>query len=150
MCYGADFRNRHAYFGGALSQDRPSPYALEGFALLLDHLFSEFDFIKLYGTSLEPNIMSYHSAIGSIVHEEGRLRRHEFFNGEYRDLLNFAIYRDEWLAMRFSEESQLHKSLDNRVSLLSQATTAGAGTSRLAERLRASVGRSERDQGSSP
>ena len=138
MCYGADFKNRYARIGGALLLDAPSPYSLEGFAVFLDHLFTQYDLRKVYGESLEPNTHGFYSAIGSIVHEEGRLREHEYFDGAYHDLLNLAIYRDEWLSLRASEGDAL-AAANERLITLSRATRAGDSRfveSPLARRLR--------------
>ena len=136
MCFGADFRNRHAHIGGALVRDAPSPYALEGFALFLDHLFAEFDFRKVYGDALEPNVRAFSSAIGSILHEEGRLRLHDYYDGAYRDLVTLAIYREEWEALRATSNGQRKIEVGERLSALSRATSKSLTSSPLADRLR--------------
>ncbi len=136
MCYGADFRNRHARIAGALVADPPSPYALEGFALFLDHLFRECDLRKVYGDTLEPNAQATWSAVGAIVHEEGRLRDHEFFNGRYRDLLMLAIYREEWQALRQPGDAVPLAQATDRLRALSQALGSQTAGSPLADRLR--------------
>ena len=138
LCYSADFRNRHARIGGAMVHDAPTPYALEGFVLLLDYLFDEFDFRKLYGDSFEGNASTTQSAIGPLMHEEGRLRQHEFVDGTYQDVLTLAIYRDEWLALR-SSMNDAGVPVNERLAALRRATTLGSIGSSLAERLRAAA-----------
>jgi len=139
MCYAADFRNRHAFIAGALVPNFGSPYALEGFVLFLDHLFAEFDFRKLYGQTVGRNVHTFWSAIGPIVHEEGRLREHEYFNGRYEDRFTFAIYGEEWRSLRESGNGkQSTRVVDERLSALSNALD-GANSSPLADHLRAAT-----------
>ena len=97
---------------------------------------------KVYGESLEPNTHAFWSAVGSIVHEEGRLHAHEYFDGAYRDLSNLAIYRDEWLELRSSRDD-FGTDANGRLLALSRATQAGESgfaVSPLANRLRAAPG----------
>jgi len=141
MCYGADYRNRYARIGGALVPDAPSPYALEGFALFLDYVFAEFDFRKLYGETLECLSGCFASAIGPLIHEEGRLRGHEYFHGDYEDVLMFAIYADEWKSLRSSQyDSSKMNQADVRLRSLSRAVDGASESCSLANRLRGAVG----------
>jgi len=149
MCYGADFRNRFARIAGALAPTAPSPYGLEGFAIFLDFLFANYDFRKVYGETLEPNLRATWSSLGSIVHEEGRRREHEFYEGEYRDLITVAIYRDEWLTLRGNGTRDRVGREHERILALSDAVNAGLPplpafpSSPLAERLRLVASRSK-------
>ena len=146
VSYSADFRNRHVRFGGALIQDS-SPYTLEAFVLLVDHLFDEFDFRKIYGDSLDVNSSATRSAIGPLMHEEGRLRQHEYIGGQYCDLLTLALYREEWMKVRESSGDE-NLLVHERLSALRRgATSADITTSPLAERLRAAIRAKETPEG---
>ncbi|MGH9044284.1 MAG: GNAT family N-acetyltransferase, partial [Acidimicrobiales bacterium] len=93
VCYNADFRNNHAYIAlQASARTSGKGYALEGGRLLLDYLFSCYDFEKIYAESPEFVIDSFQSGIGARFVEEGRLRNHERFMGRYWDLYVFAYY----------------------------------------------------------
>ena len=136
MCFGADFRNRHAHIGAALAPVVPSPYAQEGFALFIDYLFRHFDLRKLYGDALSSITHRFSSAVGSILHEEARLKEHDYFDGSYRDLVTLAIYRDEWFALRSSHSLEAASS---RLTALSMTTLGDEWVSPLAMRLRAAA-----------
>ena len=140
MCYRPDFRASHARIGSALIPAPPSPFALEGFVIFLDHIFDTYDFHKLYGEALEPNLGHFRSAIGSIMHSEGRLRHHEYVNGGYQDLHLLAIYQDEWRALRQGgdqDDSIGHSEKSSRLRGLSRSISrSGDQMSSLAERLR--------------
>ncbi|MGQ0826605.1 MAG: GNAT family N-acetyltransferase [Actinomycetota bacterium] len=71
-------------------------WALESLALFLDHLFSAFNFRKLYGEILQTAFEDVASGAGRWFQVEGRLGAHEYWDGEYRDLVVVALYRDQW------------------------------------------------------
>lgn len=100
-CFEPDYRNGHAQIGGTLF---PSiigkAWPLEGFRLFFDYIFHSFPFRKLYGYSLAPVAAQFGSAFAELAVEEGRLRDHEYLNGEFVDLVIFSIGREQWLEAR--------------------------------------------------
>lgn len=51
---------------------------------------------KIYIESLDYSIQGFKSGVGRWFTQEGVLRQHEFYNGEYLDLHIYAIYRTTW------------------------------------------------------
>ena len=94
--YEADLRNRHAHVAVVVRPDAPVAAGPEGVALLLDHLFDEFDLRKVYAEVLEPNSATFRSGLGTVFSLEGRLRAHEYLEGGYHDMLVLAVTRAEW------------------------------------------------------
>lgn len=99
--YNADLQNGHCYAlmmpvaGGPTGTAR----VLEGMALLLDHLFLWLPLRKVYFEADEAESLDTAARVDGLV-EEGRLRRHMFRDGEYVDLVTFALYRDQWAERR--------------------------------------------------
>jgi ribosomal-protein-alanine N-acetyltransferase len=71
-------------------------WSLEAAGLFVNYLFVNWDFRKLYGESVDFNFRSFKSGRGSLFTEEGVLRQHYFYNGEYWDSHILALHRDEW------------------------------------------------------
>jgi RimJ/RimL family protein N-acetyltransferase len=95
--YNADFRNGTAYLAAFVFPEfRRAGWPLEGVKLFLDYLFFAFPIRKLYAEVLEPNARQFGSATGSLLHEEGRLRSHEYLGGVFVDRLVLALYSEEW------------------------------------------------------
>jgi acyl carrier protein/RimJ/RimL family protein N-acetyltransferase len=104
VCYGADFRNRHAYV--ALQATPGQSSALGAAALFVDFLFRSYDFDKLYAELIEYTFRDLRSGIGRVFELEGHLRGHERFLGRSWDKYLVAIYRSSWTSLRaFSRES---------------------------------------------
>ncbi|HEX7135764.1 MAG TPA: hypothetical protein VF228_24510 [Iamia sp.] len=93
-----DFRNRHAHIAVVARPDAPPGAGMEGTALLLEHLFSEFDLRKVYAEIMAPNGEAFASGAGRVFVIEGRLTEHEFLDGAFHDMLVMAISRDRWAA----------------------------------------------------
>jgi len=101
-----DFRNRFAYFSVAASpQYMESGLLIDAGVLLIEYAFRTWDFRKLYAEVSGFNLPQFRSALGRYLEEEGRLLKHEFFNGEYWDVHLLALYRDRW----FDEARRLLK-----------------------------------------
>lgn len=94
--YEADLRNRHAHVAVVVRPDAPVGAGVEGLALLVDHLFDEFDLRKVYAEVLEPNAAAFGSGVGSVFAVEGRLRAHEYLGRAYHDMLVLAVTAEEW------------------------------------------------------
>lgn len=94
--FQADFRNRHAHIAVVARPDAPPGAGMEGTALLIEHLFSEFDLRKVYAEVMAPNGDAFASGTGRVFVVEGRLIGHEYLDGEYHDMLVMAISRERW------------------------------------------------------
>lgn len=97
--YGAELRSRYAYLSVAF---QPSAmrrgWPLEGVVVFLDYLFLNFGLRKVYIETLEFNLDQFRSALGAYMVQEGRLRDHDEYLGQYVDLHMLAIYREPWLS----------------------------------------------------
>ena len=94
--FQADLRNRHAHIAVVARPDAPPGTGMEGTALLLEHLFAEFDLRKVYAEVMVPNGEAFGSGAGRIFVVEGRLTDHEYLDGGYHDRLVMAISRERW------------------------------------------------------
>lgn len=94
----ADMRNRHVHVAAIVRQGAPPGVGMEGLALLVEHLFVEFDLRKVYAEVLAPNAAQFASGIGRLMAQEGRLVEHEYVSGRYEDVLVLAIDRARWEA----------------------------------------------------
>jgi RimJ/RimL family protein N-acetyltransferase len=77
-------------------EHRAAGYVLEAPMLFGDYLFSNFNFRKVYADVFEYNddVLRMLTAGGFV--EEGRLKQHIFFGGQFWDLINLALYRRGW------------------------------------------------------
>lgn len=96
--FEADMRNRHVHVAVVSRPDAPPGVGLEGLALLIEHLFTEFDFRKIYAEVMEPNAAAFHSGLDRVVEVEGRLVDHEYMGGDYQDMLILSVTRERWEA----------------------------------------------------
>jgi len=96
--FQADLRNRHAHIAVVAHPDAAPGIGMEGTALLIEHLFSEFDLRKVYAEVMAPNGDAFGSGAGRLFVVEGRLTAHEYLDGEYRDMLVMAVSRERWAA----------------------------------------------------
>ena len=94
--FQADFRNRTAHIAVVARADAPPGAGMEGTALLIEHLFSEFDLRKVYAEVMAPNGEAFASGTGTLFVVEGRLTDHEYLDGDYHDMLVMAISRERW------------------------------------------------------
>lgn len=85
-----------AYGVGLISEHKGNGYAAEAVLLVLRFMFYERRFQKCEAHVYDYNSasISLHRKLGFV--EEGRLRRHLFLAGEYRDELVFGITVDEF------------------------------------------------------
>ncbi len=96
--FEADMRNRHVHVAVVSRPDAAPGVGLEGLALLIEHLFTEFDFRKVYAEVMEPNAAAFRSGLDRVVEVEGRLVDHEYMGGSYHDMLILSVTRDRWQA----------------------------------------------------
>ena len=71
-------------------------WALESFALFFNYLFETFNMRKLYGEVLQPAFDDLASGAGTWFRVEGRLVDHEYYGGQFCDLILLALHRDDW------------------------------------------------------
>lgn len=74
--------------------------AAESIVLLVDYSFRAFDLRKLYFESPTHILANYSSAVGSFLQEEGRLKAHDYHDGNYVDLHVLSVTRDTWSISR--------------------------------------------------
>lgn len=97
VAYNANHANGFAYIAAlSLERWRGTGLMMEGVSLFVTHVLSTWQFRKLYVEVPAYNVGSFGSAIGSVLHQEGTLRHHEYHAGQYWDLLLLAIYRADW------------------------------------------------------
>jgi RimJ/RimL family protein N-acetyltransferase len=98
-----DFANGFAYASAlATSQARRTGLVLEGMGLVIDYAFRTWPLRKLYAEVSEPTLRQFARTVGRFCVEEGRLKQHHFRDGEFRDLVILAIYRENWRHLRAS------------------------------------------------
>lgn len=96
-----DFQNGFAYTSALATQEaRHTGLVLEGLGLAIDYAFRTWPFRKLYAEVSDCNLPQFAGSVGRFCVEEGRLRRHQFRDGEFRDLVVLALYREHWQDIR--------------------------------------------------
>jgi hypothetical protein len=73
---------------------------LEAAACCLDYSFLCWPLRKVYAEALDVNLEQFSSGIDRYFVVEGIRRGHTYAGGQFRDLVELAIYRDHWLALR--------------------------------------------------
>lgn len=97
--YRADFRNGHCYIGAVV---RPnligSGMGAEGAVLLVDYLFANWNFRKIYLEAVSFNVPQFVSGMEKGIRCEGRLTDHHYHDGRFWDLLLLAVHRTDFYA----------------------------------------------------
>lgn len=75
-------------------------YGREAISLLLDWAFFDQNWRRVWldALSVNPRALAAYRALGFV--EEGRLRKHSFFRGEYVDVMQMGMLREEWESLR--------------------------------------------------
>jgi RimJ/RimL family protein N-acetyltransferase len=68
-------------------------WPLEGILLFVDYAFRAFALNKIYVETLETELNSYRSVVGTVLEQEGHFRQHKKLFGRWVDGYMFAIYR---------------------------------------------------------
>lgn len=78
-------------------------YGREAISLLLDWAFFDQNWRRVWleALSVNPRAIATYRALGFV--EEGRLRKHTFFRGEYVDVMQMGMLREEWAERKNSE-----------------------------------------------
>jgi hypothetical protein len=95
--YQHNFQDQHAYLASASFQpENRSPLLLMGVALFIEYVFTCWPFRKLYLELPEFNVVQVGRGLGRLFVEEGRLREHMYYDGQFWDKLILALYRSTW------------------------------------------------------
>jgi len=123
VCHDANHSDGWAYLAAVSSPlYLRSGLIIEGAVLLIDEVFRNWNFRKLYMEAPEFNIDQVRSSLGKWFHEEGRLRGHHFYDGAYHDHLLLALYRDEYeRAAPFIREAMFGDSGSTGIGLRTRA-----------------------------
>lgn len=77
---------------------RGTGVGIEAARLFVGHVFRSFTIRKLYLTAASWQVRAFRSAVGGALEEEGRLRRHSYFAGQWHDEHILVIQRDRYEA----------------------------------------------------
>ena len=95
---GINSKDSHATFGIVIGEKDywSKNYGMEAARLLIDYGFQQLNLHRISSTALAFNERSirFHRKLG--FREEGRLRQAMFKNGQYHDLVQFGLLREEW------------------------------------------------------
>lgn len=98
VCYNANHQDGIAYFAVLGNPDRPTGGgAMVGLLKLLDHVFSNWAFRKLYAEIPEFNLDEFGGSLRRHLIVEGRLVEHIFHGNRYWDQIIVSLSREEWL-----------------------------------------------------
>lgn len=93
--YNLNMMDGNVFIGGYADKDfRGVGYGAISCALFVTYLFRFFNLHKIYFDVLGYNEPSISMLQNFNFVEEGRFKGHRFYNGEYHDLIRFAVYRD--------------------------------------------------------
>jgi RimJ/RimL family protein N-acetyltransferase len=97
VAYNADVNHGFAYIGAAMVEGvRRSGAGFEAVALFSSHLFAVYRLRKLYFEVSEYNLPQFRSAVGTILKEEGVLRGHTYYRGQFWDRYILALYNEDF------------------------------------------------------
>ena len=95
---GINSKDNHATFGIVIGEKDywSKSYGMEAARLLIDYGFQQLNLNRISSTALAFNERStkLHKKLG--FREEGCLRQAMFKNGQYHDLVQFGLLRQEW------------------------------------------------------
>ena len=89
--------HKQALIGWALGVDyRRNGYATEGARALITYAFSELDLHRVYAKTSSINLPSWRVMERVGMKKEAHLREAEFADGQWKDVLIYAVLADEW------------------------------------------------------
>jgi RimJ/RimL family protein N-acetyltransferase len=95
--YRPNFQDGHAYIAAVRFASKATPLMLAGLALFIDHVFTCWNFHKVYFETTEFNYSQFASGEGRLFEIEGRLREHRYYGGRRWDELVLATSRERWM-----------------------------------------------------
>jgi hypothetical protein len=97
VCYNANHQDGHAYFAVLGNHDRPTGGgAMVGLLRLINHVFNNWAFRKLYAEIPEFNLAEFGGSLRKHLCVEGRLVEHISHGDRYWDQVIVSLSRDEW------------------------------------------------------
>jgi RimJ/RimL family protein N-acetyltransferase len=111
--YNVSLRNGIGYLS-AIGAPRSwrSGLLLRGTALLIDHLFANWSFRKLYIETSTPSRAALGSLFGTLFVEEGCLKDYEYTAGGYRDMFIGSLSRERWETLTDGQMTVLSAAAD--------------------------------------
>jgi RimJ/RimL family protein N-acetyltransferase len=96
LAYGASVPAGFAYLALVLNESATDAgIGPEATGLFAEYCFATWPLYKLYMEVPEFNLPQFSSAVGRYLHEEGRLRNHDYYGGRRWDLHILAAYRED-------------------------------------------------------
>jgi hypothetical protein len=97
FAYRPSFQDGHVWLAAhTFGPQRPSPLMMFGTALFIEHVFTCWNFHKLYLEVAAYNLPQFESGTGRLFEVEGRLRDHFWYGGRRWDQVFLAMYRETW------------------------------------------------------
>lgn len=97
VAYRPNFQDGYVYVAGLRFASQATPLMLFGLAMFVDHIFSFWNFRKLYFEVPEYNYPQFASGESRWFELEARLQAHRFYGGHYWDELILATTRERWI-----------------------------------------------------
>lgn len=95
---GIDHRNQHGELGFFIDEQERGrgELAFEAACLLLDYGFNYLNLNKVFGEVLPHNTQAIRFDEGLGLHLEATRQKHVFYDGQFHDLLVYAIFREDF------------------------------------------------------
>ena len=92
-----NFRDGFGYISALGAPDiQGTGLVAQGVMLGFHYAFMTWPLRKIYMESTDESYRAFASGLGRFFTEEGRLRQHVFWNGDFMDLRILAVYRETW------------------------------------------------------
>jgi RimJ/RimL family protein N-acetyltransferase len=100
LAYNGDLNSRYAYVGMAVIPEAVGTgVGIEAMDLFVGYLFKTFNLRKLYYELPAYNLPEIRTLVGTVFREEGVLKGHTYYAGDYWDRHIFALYREDYEAL---------------------------------------------------
>lgn len=100
--HGINWKDRVGTTGALIGEKEywDKGYGGKAKKLLLEYAFNILNLRKICSSVIEYNIRSFKYSLKCGYKEEGRLKKHIFRNGQYWDIINLAIFDEDWREMQ--------------------------------------------------